>query len=165
MKTVNIPCAGALTLWTRPSVEIFERIYEKCDFLWRTRRKYAQIFYKTWKKIEQTSLTQVNRKLTQIFRSVKTSMMHYKNLRRFASKLRKRQWRINVIENHTFPLHRYRLGQPWLAKSSKWPINLRVWKDMSANVQSGHVVTRAEPYKPKATLWHKGSGSGKDIIR
>ena len=29
MKTVNIPFAGALAIWTRPSVEIFERIYEK----------------------------------------------------------------------------------------------------------------------------------------
>ena len=31
---------------------------------------------------------------------------------------------------------------------------------MVANVQSGHLVTGAEPYKPKATLWHKGSGIG-----
>ena len=38
-------------------------------------------------------------------------------------------------------------------------------RNMIANVQSGHLVTGAEPYKPKATLWHKGSGSGKDIIR
>ena len=36
---------------------------------------------------------------------------------------------------------------------------------MVANVQSGHVVTRAESDKPKATLWHKDSGSGKDVIR
>ena len=37
--------------------------------------------------------------------------------------------------------------------------------DMQVNVQLDHIVTRTEPYKPKATLWHKGSGSEKDIIR
>ena len=31
---------------------------------------------------------------------------------------------------------------------------------MEAYVQSGLLVTGAEPYKPKVTLWHKGSGSG-----
>ena len=36
---------------------------------------------------------------------------------------------------------------------------------MVADVQSGRLVTGAESYKPKATLWNKGSGSGKDIIR
>ena len=30
---------------------------------------------------------------------------------------------------------------------------------MEANVQSGHVVTRAKSDKPKETLWHKGLGS------
>ena len=34
---------------------------------------------------------------------------------------------------------------------------------MEANVQSGPLVTGAEPYKPKATLWHKGSGSGGNL--
>ena len=34
VKTVNIPFAEASAIWTRSSVEIFERIYEKCaDFL------------------------------------------------------------------------------------------------------------------------------------
>ena len=34
---------------------------------------------------------------------------------------------------------------------------------MKANVQSGPLVTGAEPYKPIATLWHKGSGSGDNL--
>ena len=44
-------------------------------------------------------------------------------------------------------------------------LTLKLGINMEADVQSGHLVTGAESYKPKATLWHKGSGSGKVIIR